>query len=111
MGRGERLNPNAPRPFPEMKIPIIGATPPARVLDQLGRALEVGDAVLLPQNASVWQIESIEKLEPQPNEPPHPPSGIYGVMVSCRLRLDAMPNLPIKEIVRVALAKDVRETL
>jgi hypothetical protein len=92
MGRDEKLN-----PFARMNVPIIGQSPRTpEVWDQLGRALQPGDTVLLPQSHPQFEIEKIDPAQPTPGEPP----GLLDVTVRCRLVLRAMPSTPVLEIVR-----------
>ena len=91
------------KPTLPMDVPIIGQTPPAVLLDALGRPLQSGDFLILQTPVSQpYRVQSITPAPPQPGAPP-----LMQVVLSSTVSFLAPRGMPQSEFLRVMTREEV----
>lgn len=91
------------KPTLPMDVPIIGQTPPAVLLDALGRPLQSGDFLILQTPVSQpYRVQSVTPAPPQPGAPP-----LMQVVLSSTVSFLAPRGMPQSEFLRVMTREEV----
>lgn len=88
----------AKKPWPQFRMPPV-ATPlgPLEVLDQFGRAVGVGDALIVVNpEPPIWQVAEVK-----PNLTPNSPQRTVLVTLVCQMQLQFPPNQPVRGLIKV----------